>query len=144
MAAVREVAKTRPGPEEGSGRLLKTAMMENAIVSGISGLVLVAGASGLDTWLGANVWVLVGVGVGLLGFAADLIWWSRSPRWLRPGGRIAVAGDVAWVIGAVLLIAFMDVLTGSGDVALAAVTVVVAGFAVAQWVGLRRLDGVGG
>ncbi|HDH03329.1 MAG TPA: hypothetical protein ENH15_03690, partial [Actinobacteria bacterium] len=143
MAAVREIVKTRPVPDEGPGRLLKTAMMENSLVSGISGLVLVAGASGLDTWLGVNVWVLVGAGVGLIAFGAVLIWWSRSSKWLRLGGRIAVVGDTAWVVGAVLLIAFTDVLTGSGEVALAGVTVIVAGFATAQWIGLRRLDEAG-
>lgn len=140
MATIREVTKTRPGADQGSGRLLKTAMMDNAFVSGISGLVLVVGATGLDTWLGVNQWVLVGVGVGLLGFAADLVWWSRSDRLLKVGGRIAVAADAAWVIGAVLLIAFTGVLTRSGDMALAAVSVVVAGFALAQWLGVRRLD----
>jgi len=49
-------------------------------------------------------------------------------------------GDTAWVIGAVTLIAFTDVLTRTGNAVLAILTLVAAGFAVVQFVGLRRLD----
>lgn len=129
---------TRPKPA-----LLSKAMLSNAIVSGISGVGIVAGARGLDEWIGLNVWVLVAVGIGLVGFAFDLTIWARSSTWLKRGGMIAVAGDVSWVGGAVGLIVFTSVLTPSGEVALGAITAVVAVFAVVQTIGLRQLAAQG-
>ena len=73
-------------------------------------------------------------------YAADLLWFARSPRLLVTGGRLAVIADVVWVIAAAALIAFTAVLTRQGEIALALVSLVVAGFAVAQFVGLRRLQ----
>ena len=120
--------------------MLSKAMLENALFSGASGLILIIGAAlGLDDWLGINAWLLVGLGVGLVIYAIDLSFFARSPRWLIPGGRMAVAADVAWVIAAVALIAFTAALSDAGEVALAAVSLIVAGFAVAQWIGLRRI-----
>ena len=119
--------------------LLSNAMQENALFSGISGIVLIAGAPWLDTWLGVNGWLLVAAGVGLIVFASDLVWWSRSAKLLISGGRMAVISDIAWVVGAASLIAFTAVLSRQGELALAIVSVVVAGFAAAQWIGLRRL-----
>ncbi len=119
--------------------LLGKVLVENAIVSGMTGLVLVVGAAGLDNWLGINPWVLAAVGAGLLLYAVDLVMWARSPKWLRRGGLLAVAGDTAWVIAATALIVFTDALTTAGEVALAVVTAAVLAFVVAQTVGLAKL-----
>ena len=120
--------------------LLSRAMSENALFSGIAGLVLIVGtAFGLDDWLGLNAWLLAALGVGLVVYAADLLWLARSPRWLVRGGMMAVVADVTWVLAAAALIAFTAVLSEQGEIALAIVSLVVAGFAAAQWVGLRRL-----
>jgi hypothetical protein len=120
--------------------LLSRALVENALFSGATGLGLVIGARWLDGWLGLNAWLLAAVGVGLLVYAADLAWLSRSEPWLIPGGRLAVVADIGWIIAAVALIAFTAVLTTPGELALALVSLVVAGFATAQWIGLRRLS----
>ena len=85
-------------------------------------------------------WLLAGLGVGLVVYAADLLWLARSSRMIVAGGRAAVLADVAWVIAAAALIAFSAVLTRQGELALAIVSIVVAGFAAAQWIGLRRLS----
>ncbi len=119
--------------------LLSKAMKENAIFSGLAGLVLIVGASGLDGWLGVDAWLLAAIGLGLVVYAADLMWWSRSPRWLVNGGRMAVVADLGWVVAAAALIAFTAVLSSQGEVALALVSVVIAGLAAAQWLGLRKL-----
>ncbi len=120
--------------------LLGRAMIENALFSGLAGITLALGASGFDSWLGVNAWVLVAVAIGLMMFAVDLVTWARSSRWLRRGGTIAVTGDALWVIGAVALIAFTDVLTSAGEIALSVVTALVAVFAVVQTVGLVRVS----
>ncbi len=121
---------------------LGRVLAQNAMVSGVTGLVLVVGASGLDSWLGVNRWVLAGVGAGLVAFGVALVIWARSPKWLLRGGLLAVAGDAMWVIGTVALIAFTDEMTAAGDVALAGVTALVAWFVVAQTVGLVKLGKV--
>jgi hypothetical protein len=120
--------------------LLSKAMIDNALFSGVTGLVLVIGARWLDGWLGLDAWLLVGV--GLLVYAADLAWLSRSERWLIPGGRLAVIADIGWVIAAAALIVFTAVLTNQGELALGLVSAVVAGFATTQWIGLRRLTAI--
>ena len=115
-------------------------MSENGLFSGTAGLVLIVGAAlGLGDWLGINRWLLAALGAGLVAYAADLIWLARSPRWIVAGGRAAVAADIAWVVAAAAVIAFTAVLTRQGEVALAVVSLIVAGFAAAQWLGLRRL-----
>ena len=119
--------------------LLSKAMKENAIFSGLAGLVLIVGATGLDGWLGVDAWLLAAIGLGLVVYAADLMWWSRSPRWLVTGGRMAVVADLGWVVAAAGLIAFTAVLTTRGEAALALVSVVIAALAAAQWLGLRKL-----
>lgn len=119
--------------------LLSKAMTKNAIFSGLAGLVLIVGASGLDGWLGVDAWLLAAIGLGLVVYAADLMWWSRSSRWLVTGGRMAVVADIGWVVAATALIAFTAVLTSQGEAALALVSVVIAALAAAQWLGLRKL-----
>ena len=120
--------------------LLSKAMVDNALFSGLTGLILIGGAAWLDRWLGLNPWLLVALGVGLLIYAADLAWWSRSERWVVAGGRLAVIADIAWVITAIALIAFTAVLTTQGEVALAIVSLIIAVLAAAQRQGLRRMS----
>jgi hypothetical protein len=59
------------------------------------------------------------------------------------GRKLAVAGDSVWVVGSLALIGFSDVLSPSGEIAVAGVSLVVAGFAIAQFFGLRRLTRAG-
>lgn len=120
--------------------LLGRAMTENGLFSGVAGIVFIVGAAfGLGAWLGINDWLLAALGTALVVFAADLLWLARSSRFIVAGGRAAVVADVAWVVAAGALIAFSAVLTRQGEVTLAIVSLVVAGFAAAQWIGLSRL-----
>ena len=123
--------------------MLKTAMIENAMFSGLTGVVLIFGAAWLDTWLGAPGWLLAALGAGLIGYAAFLVTTARNPRWMRFGGTNAVVGDVAWVLGAAALILVTDALTTKGEIALATVSAIVAAFAALQWIGLRRIAASG-
>lgn len=123
-------------PEADDTRLLRVAMTENALFSGASGVALAAGSPWLSGWLGAPTWVLVAVGLGLVGWAAEL----RRTAGTVVGGRTAVAGDLGWVVGtAVLLLGWPDAMTNAGRIAAEVVAIAVAGFAAWQAVGLRRL-----
>jgi hypothetical protein len=139
MTVATEHASDLGGPPK---TLLGRALMGNGVFSGTSGLVMMLGAAGLDSWLGVNTWLLVGIGAALIVFAIDLSIWARSKTWQRRGGLIAIAGDTLWVLGALTLIFATDVLTSAGQVALGAVTAVVAAFAVLQTIGLTKLEDV--
>ena len=130
-----------PAPHQrgDAGRSLATALSWNAIFSGVNGLVLTGAAAPLSRIVDVPTWLLVALGLGLVGFAAAILWVLASPARLRTGGRIIVVADLGWVVGAaVLLIATPDLLTAAGRTALTAVSSVVAVLAVAQVRGLRR------
>lgn len=118
--------------------LLKATLFVNAGSSGVTGLALAVGAVPVADWLGIPTWVAVVVGIGLLVFAVDVAVTARNPR---PGAvRQVIIADVAWVIGALIVIfGFPGSMTTEGLWALGLISLVVAGFAVLQTVGLRRV-----
>lgn len=128
-------------PQAGDGgELLADAVSWNTIFSGATGIILLAGGSVLDARLGVDAWMLTGLGAGLLLFAGMLVWLLAAPRRLAAGARFVVAADVAWVVGAALVLAAApSVLSPAGRAALALVTAVVAVIAVVQVLGLRRV-----
>ncbi|MDX1663310.1 MAG: hypothetical protein R3272_05920 [Candidatus Promineifilaceae bacterium] len=122
------------------GRLLRAALRANALFSAVSGLAFVGLAAPLAAWTGVGVsGVFAVIGAGLLPWGAFLFLAARAVR-LRPLARLAIAGDLLWVLGSVLVLATRPVaLTAAGIWAIILVADVVALFAVAQYVGLRRL-----
>jgi hypothetical protein len=121
-------------------RLLTRALAANAAFSGTTGLALLLASETLGTWLGIpDTRILLVLGPALLAFAAGLTALARSDRPVRPLVLAATASDMAWVVAsAVLLVGFPDLLTPAGNLAVAAVAVVVAALGSAQAVGLRR------
>ena len=120
-------------------RLMRTALAINALFSGATGTVAATRADHLSTRLGVEAWMLVGLGIGLIGFAVGvaLIAGSGSPR--RAIG--VVVADIAWVAVALpIAITGPGSITGTGRGALAIVTAIVAGLAASQWVGVRRVE----
>lgn len=126
--------------DDDDGALLADAMSCNAVTSAVTGAALLVGAPWLDVLLGAPAWVLAGLGLGLVLFAAGILAALAEPSRLRGVARFVVVADVAWVLAAGGVVA-ADLLTSLGDVLLAVVSVVVAGFAVSQTIGLRRATG---
>lgn len=123
------------------GRLLRTALLVNALYSGLSGAALVAASPFIGPWVGLDGWVLLAVGVGLVGYAAVLAIARQQARFLRIAGRLAAGADLIWVIGAAALILIGDVLTGQGSLGLALLTGGVGFVAAIQVLGLRQLAG---
>lgn len=118
--------------------LLKTTLFINAGSSAITGLVLAVGAVPVADWLGIPTWVAVVVGIGLLGFAVSVTMTARNPR--PDAVRQIIIADVAWVIGAVIVIfGFPGSMTTAGLRALGLISLAVAGFAILQTLGLRRV-----
>jgi uncharacterized protein YndB with AHSA1/START domain len=128
-----------PGSPGDGGRTLASAVSVNAVFSAGSGLVLLVGAPILAGPFGVDGWLLAGLGGGLLVFAGLLIWLLAKPPRLAAAAWWVLGADLAWIGGAVALLAIApNILTASGRVALAAVTVVVVVIVVGQLVGLRR------
>jgi uncharacterized protein YndB with AHSA1/START domain len=142
--AIRALARRQrdhgaPNPAGDGGQLLGSAVSYNAIISATSGLALVTAAPLLSGPIGLPGWILAVVGAGLVGFAALLLWLLAEPRRLALGVRFVLGADVVWVLGAVvLLVGSPTLLAPAGQVALGAVSVVVAVIAVGQAVGLQR------
>lgn len=119
---------------------LRTALRANAIFSALCGAVLAAGSGVLGPWLGIPPTALVVVGVGLLPWAFLLYRNAGRPAPSLPEARLAVAGDVIWVVGsAVLLVLDPLGFTTAGKVAIVVIALLVADFAIWQSIGLGRL-----
>lgn len=132
-------AGTTPNAAGDGGRLLASAISNNAIFSAVSGIVLITAAPLLSSPVGVTAWILATVGVGLVGFATLLVWLLAAPQRLATGAAFVLAADVAWVLGAVVLLAgFPSLLARAGQIGLGAVSLVVTAIALGQAVGLRR------
>lgn len=133
-------SRTAAGSDTDRGVLLADAMSLNAITSAVTGTALLLGAPWLHEPLGAPSWVLAALGLGLVVFAAEIVAALAQPQRLRLMARFVVAADIAWVVAAGSVIV-ADLLTPLGATLLAMISVVVAGFAVSQAIGLRRARG---
>lgn len=119
--------------------LLRAALLADAVVSGATGLLLAAGAGPLESLLGLPVALSRTAGLALLPFAILLAWLAMRDRPSR-GLVLAVAiGNVLWALDSiVLLFTGWIAPTALGIAFIVFQAVVVAGFAEAQYLGLRR------
>ena len=133
---------TTAASTQGSGQatLLRRSLAANAGFSALSGIALIAFHGPLDRFIGLGLpWLLIVIGVGLLGFAALIGLNLRRPRISRTEAWLTVASDIAWVAGsAVILLGFPDLLDTGGKWLVGLVAVGVADFALLQTLGLRR------
>ena len=119
-------------------RLLRRALLGNALFSAVCGVTLLLLAAPLSNALELPVWLLTVIGVGLLPFAAIVALIARDPH--LPSARAVIGADIAWVVAAVaVLVTVGSSMAPSAAITLGIVTVAVADFAVLQWVGLRRI-----
>ena len=120
-----------------SSSFLRNALRSNAAFSGVSGLTFLVAAPWISTRMGiAEPLIVRAVGVSLLIFGVGLLINASRGTVDRKQAWLAVTMDAIWVGASAVLIAF-QVLTPSGNWAVAAVADVVFVFAVLQAVGLR-------
>jgi len=119
---------------------LRLVLKLNAATSAISAIAGIGAASYFADLLEVHVGVVVGVSIGLLLFAGRVAAVaSRAQRRLGQQGRLIAVGDIAWVVGTVVVIV-ADLVSTSGKVVLGLVAVGVLDFALAQLWFARRLD----
>jgi hypothetical protein len=123
--------------------LLRRAMQADALVSGGSGLLLTLVLGPLSALIGLpQPGFLLAIGLGLIGYAMWLLFSARRPAVNLWAGCTAVVLNLLWVAGSVVLLAAApDHFNTLGQWLVGIVAVIVADFALAQYLGLRR--GVG-
>jgi hypothetical protein len=121
--------------------LLRRALFANALFSLATGLLWVVAPGWTAAWLGdVAPWMLRLIGVGLLLFAAFLVWLARRPTPPASYALIATGADLIWVAGSAgLLLLPAPIFSATGARLVAGVAGVVLLFAVLQLAGLRAL-----
>jgi hypothetical protein len=118
---------------------LRRSLQIDGVTSGLCGLLLVADAVSISALIGlTRVDLARAVGALLIVYAAALLWNGARATVSRGGAVAAVVLNAAWVAGSAALI-LAGPLTGLGNLAVAAVAMVVLLFAVLEAVGLARL-----
>jgi hypothetical protein len=133
------IQQTLPAPNV---RFVSRVLIGNAAFGILCGLICLLWTQPLAVALGIEPPVIVTIlGVGLLLFAAELIWIALRAPADRRLLSIIFGLDVAWVIGsAILLLSGWLPLTTAGTWTVLVVADVVAIFAVLEFIGLRRLS----
>ena len=131
-------------------RLLRRTLWGNAAFSIVSGAILAAfagpfarmAALGPVSLMGLDLAIVFELlGVGVIAFGA-LCAWIASRETLPVGwARVVFAGDVAWVAGSILVLALPATWTMAGFVGIVVVALIVADFAILEYLGLRRVSG---
>jgi hypothetical protein len=122
-------------------RLLRSALLGNSIFSLLSGLDFVLFSRPVAAFLGlSSPIVILVLGVILIVYAYVVFSQARTQPLDQSFARFAIVADLLWVIGSAVLI-FTDLVafTTAGKWTIAIIADVVLVFAIAQYVGLRRI-----
>ncbi len=118
---------------------LRRSLQANGAFSLATGLAMVIACKPLSNLIGmSHPWVLAGIGVSLVAFAAGLFVNSRRVSVDEREAMTAIILDFGWVVGSVVLIS-IGVLNATGNWTVALVADLVFVFAILQTVGLRRV-----
>lgn len=118
----------------------------NSQFSALNGVILLAAAGLIAPALFASPadWAaagLRGLGVGLLGFAGVLYALSKYKFVSRAQVNEVVFLDALWVVGSVIMIAFLgDLFTTNGILIVTVVAMMVAAFAIAQFAAAAKIE----
>ena len=130
--------------------LLRKALRANSAFSLASGLLLTFAAASIASFLGIEETSIFDgfdgtalvrvVGIGLIGYALLLYFFTQHSEITPMQGMEAVIADGAWVVGSVvLLLTDWLPLTSAGSWAILLVADVVLVFAIVQYIGVRRI-----
>jgi hypothetical protein len=122
---------------------LRRALVADAIVCGVAGVVMAARADPLHELLHLPVTLLRAAGLFLIPYALELILLSRRSRLAGPAVWVIIATNVAWALASVLILLTGTLrLNAQGSALMLAQAVAVAAVAEIQFVGLRRASAV--
>ena len=122
-----------------SNSFLRTVLLADAIASGATGLLMVAGAGMLDGLLGLPVALLREAGLVLIPYVGFVAWVGTREAISRSAVQAIIALNVLWVAGSIgVLVSGWVAPTMLGTAFVIAQAAVVAVLAELQFVGLRR------
>lgn len=140
--ATQAQVQTQSSVQSTGGSLLKTVLYENSVFSLVSGLLMLALPGTVAEFMGVESTTAFSIlGVLLLVWSADVFWTARQNPINLTYARMIIGGDLLWVVGsaAVLLFNPFDFST-AGNWATLIVADIVMIFAIAQYIGVRRLN----
>ena len=122
-------------------RLLRRALLLDAIVSGATGALLWLGAAPLSDLLGLPHALLTGAGLFCVVYAGGLAVLARRPAVPRAIALTVVAGNGAWVAASLwLTVSGLVAPTPLGTAFVLTQAAAVMAFAVLQWIGVTRTE----
>ena len=122
-----------------SNSFLRTVLLADAIASGATGLLMIAGAGLLDGLLGLPVALLREAGLVLIPYVAFVAWVGTRDAISRNAVQAVIVLNVLWVAGSIgLMVSGWVAPTMLGAAFVIAQGAVVAVLAELQFVGLRR------
>jgi hypothetical protein len=118
---------------------LRYALLADAIASGATGLLMIAGADLLEGLLGLPAALTREAGLLLVPYVAFVAWVGTREAISRPAVQAVIALNVLWVFGSIgLLMSGWIAPTVLGYAFVIAQAIVVGVFAELQFIGLRR------
>lgn len=123
-----------------SARPLRMFLALDAVVTGVNGLIYLLAAGPVGELLGLGTGFLRGIGVFLTVYGAFVAFVASRPVPSATATKVVIEGNLLWAVASVATAVFgwMDPNT-VGTVWIPLQAAVVAGFAVLQMNGLRRL-----
>ena len=119
---------------------LRYALIADAVASGFTGLLMIAGADLLTGLLGLPAVLMREAGLLLIPYVVFVAFVGTRETISRPAVRAIIALNVLWVAGsAVLLVGGWVTPTALGYAFVSAQAAAVAVFAELQFIGLRRI-----
>lgn len=118
---------------------LRRVLVVDGTISGLTGVLMILGASFLEAALGVPAVLLRYAGLGLIPFVAFVFYLARRDRVSRASVWTVIAANAAWVVASgLLLVSGRIEPTVLGYVFILGQAFAVAAFAEAQYVGLRK------
>ena len=102
------------------------------------GLLLTLGAGALAPMFGIDRQIVGGAGLALIPIGLFILWLGTRQAAAPAFVYLVIAGDIAWSVESVVLIANADKITPLGIAFVGVQAAAVAGLSLLEWIGVRR------
>ena len=106
------------------------------------GLLLTLGAGALAPMFGIDRQIVGGAGLALIPIGLFILWLGTRQAAAPAFVYLVIAGDIAWSVESVVLIANADKITPLGIAFVGVQAAAVAGLSLLEWIGVRRARAV--
>ena len=117
---------------------LKRVLVLDAASCLSMGLLLTLGADTLAPMFGIDRQIVGGAGLALIPIGLFILWLGTRQAAAPAFVYLVIAGDIAWSVESVVLIANADKITPLGIAFVGVQAAAVAGLSLLEWIGVRR------